>query len=46
MPLEVLQELANGIRGSTLAVVEDSGHMASLEQPEEVATLLEAWLEV
>ena len=46
MPLEVLEELARGIPRATLAIVEDSGHMASLEQPEEVAKLLEAWLEV
>jgi pimeloyl-ACP methyl ester carboxylesterase len=46
MPLDILEELARGIPRATLAVVEDSGHMASLEQPEEVAKLLEAWLEV
>ena len=45
MPLDILEELARGIPRATLAVVEDSGHMASLEQPEEVAKLLEAWLE-
>jgi pimeloyl-ACP methyl ester carboxylesterase len=45
MPLEVLQELASGIRRSTLAVVEDSGHMTPLEQPLAVSKLLEAWLE-
>jgi pimeloyl-ACP methyl ester carboxylesterase len=45
MPLELLEELAKGITRSTLAIVEDSGHMASLEQPEEVAQLLQGWLE-
>jgi pimeloyl-ACP methyl ester carboxylesterase len=45
MPVEILEELARGIPRSTLAVVEDSGHMASIEQPHEVAELLEAWLE-
>jgi pimeloyl-ACP methyl ester carboxylesterase len=45
MPLEILEELARGIPRSTLAIVEDSGHMASIEQPHEVAVLLEAWLE-
>jgi pimeloyl-ACP methyl ester carboxylesterase len=44
MPVELLQELARGIQGATLAVVEKSGHMASLEQPEEVADLLREWL--
>ena len=45
MPVELLAELARGIPGSTLAIVEDCGHMASMEQPEEVAGLLRAWLE-
>ena len=45
MPVELLEELANGIAGATLAIVEDSGHMASLEQPREVADLLLAWLD-
>ena len=46
MPVELLEELAHGIRGAALAVVEDSGHMAPLEQPEEVFGLLREWLEV
>jgi pimeloyl-ACP methyl ester carboxylesterase len=45
IPVELLEELARGIPKSTLAILENSGHMASLEQPEEVAQLLEAWLE-
>ncbi len=45
MPVEILEELAGGIRGATLAIVEDSGHLASLEQPEEVTRHLLAWLE-
>jgi pimeloyl-ACP methyl ester carboxylesterase len=45
MPVELLEELARGIPKSTLAIVEDSGHMASIEQPGEVTELLEAWLE-
>lgn len=44
MPLELLQELAKGIPDATLAIVEDCGHMASLEQPEQVADLLRGWL--
>jgi len=46
MPLEILEELAHGIRGATLAVIEDSGHMTTLEQPREVARLLAEWLEI
>jgi pimeloyl-ACP methyl ester carboxylesterase len=45
MPVELLEELSRGIPKSTLAIVEDSGHMASIEQPERVAELLTAWLE-
>jgi pimeloyl-ACP methyl ester carboxylesterase len=45
MPVDLLEELARGIPKSTLAIVEDSGHMASIEQPGEVTELLEAWLE-
>jgi pimeloyl-ACP methyl ester carboxylesterase len=45
MPLDLLEELARGIPGSTLAVVERSGHMAPIERPEEVLELLGAWLE-
>ena len=44
MPVELLEELARGIPDARLAVVEDSGHMASLEQPGEVLELLRAWL--
>lgn len=45
MAVDLLEELARGIPESTLAIVEDSGHMASLEQPEEVAQLLQGWIE-
>ena len=44
MPLELMEELAHGIGGARLAVVEDSGHMAPLEQPRAVSDLLAAWL--
>ncbi|MGZ5105315.1 MAG: alpha/beta fold hydrolase [Usitatibacter sp.] len=44
MPVELLEEIAEGIGGATLAVVERSGHMASLEQPREVSDLLFAWM--
>jgi pimeloyl-ACP methyl ester carboxylesterase len=45
MPVELLKELSDGIPGATLAIVEDSGHMASLEQPEKVTELLRGWLQ-
>lgn len=44
MPVGLLQELARGIPKARLAIVEASGHMASLEQPEEVSELLREWL--
>jgi pimeloyl-ACP methyl ester carboxylesterase len=44
MPVEILEELARGIPGARLAIVEDCGHMASLERPAEVAKLLREWL--
>ena len=44
MPVEILQELAKGIPGARLEIIEDSGHMATLEQAGQVADLLESWL--
>jgi len=45
MPLEWLQELADGIPGARLAVVEASGHCSTIEQPERVTELLRGWLQ-
>lgn len=44
MPVELLQELAAGIPGARLEIVEDSGHMATLEQPEAVTERVRAFL--
>ena len=44
MPVPLLEELAAGIPGARLEIVEDSGHMAPLEQPERVCELLLEWL--
>jgi pimeloyl-ACP methyl ester carboxylesterase len=44
MPLEWLQELAGGIRGARLEVVEASGHCSTLEQPERITGLLRDWM--
>jgi len=44
MPLEILEELAHGIPGASLAIVEDCGHLSTLEQPAQVTRLLAAWL--
>jgi len=45
MPVPLLQELSDGIPGARLAIVEDSGHMASVEQPERVLELMQEWVE-
>jgi len=45
MPVEWLQELAAGIRGARLEVIEACGHMSTIERPGTVAGLLRAWLE-
>ena len=45
MPVVLLQELSDGIPGARLAIVEDSGHMACLEQPERVLELMREWVQ-
>ena len=44
MPVALLEELAAGIPGARLAIVEDSGHMASIEQPGQVLAHMKAWI--
>ncbi|MEO7742426.1 MAG: alpha/beta fold hydrolase [Usitatibacter sp.] len=44
MPLEWLRELAEGIPGARLEIIEECGHMAPLEKPAAVAALLRHWL--
>jgi pimeloyl-ACP methyl ester carboxylesterase len=43
-PPELHTELAQGIPGAHLAVIEQCGHLAPLEQPEQVARELRSWL--
>jgi pimeloyl-ACP methyl ester carboxylesterase len=45
MPVAWLEELARGIPGARLEVIDDCGHMASLEQPGKVTALLAGWLQ-
>ncbi len=45
MPVELLAEIAEGIPGARLEVIEECGHMAALEKPAQVAKLLREWLE-
>lgn len=43
-PLEAHEELAAGIRGATLEVLDACGHMSTLEGPEAVSAALRRWL--
>jgi pimeloyl-ACP methyl ester carboxylesterase len=45
MPVEIVKEMADGIPGARLTVVEDCGHIAALEQPAKVLQALIEWLE-
>jgi pimeloyl-ACP methyl ester carboxylesterase len=45
MPVEWLEELAKGIPGARLEVIDACGHMSTLERPGTVARLLRSWLE-
>jgi pimeloyl-ACP methyl ester carboxylesterase len=45
MPVELLEELARGIPGARLDIVEECGHMASIEQPAEVTRIMRDWIE-
>lgn len=43
-PLAASEEIAAGIPGARLAVVEDCGHLSTIEQPQAVTALLRDWL--
>ena len=43
-PLPASEEMAGLIPGADLVVVEDSGHLSTMEQPEAVNAALAAWL--
>jgi pimeloyl-ACP methyl ester carboxylesterase len=43
-PLAVHQEIAAGIKGARLEVIEDCGHLSTLERPAEVNAALRRWL--
>lgn len=44
-PLALSEEMAGAIPGATLAIVEDSGHLSTMEQPAAVNAQLAVWLE-
>jgi pimeloyl-ACP methyl ester carboxylesterase len=43
-PLELHEEIAGLIRGARLAVVEECGHLSTMERPWEVGVFLRQWL--
>ena len=45
VPLALHQEMAAGISGSKLEIVEECGHLSTLERPAETSAALARWLE-
>jgi pimeloyl-ACP methyl ester carboxylesterase len=43
-PVAVHEEMAAGIHGTQLVVVEDCGHLSAIEQPEHVTDAMRQWL--
>jgi pimeloyl-ACP methyl ester carboxylesterase len=43
-PLFLSEEIAAGIKGSDLMVIEDCGHLITLEKPDETNAILRRWL--
>lgn len=43
-PPELAEEMAGGIHGAELRIIEQCGHLSTLDQPEEVARLLVDWI--
>ena len=43
-PPEIVREIADGISGSRFEVIEDCGHLATLERSEQVSTIMKKWL--
>jgi len=43
-PLALHQQIAAGIKGARLEVIEDCGHLSTLEKPAEVNAALRRWL--
>lgn len=43
-PLELHEEMARAIPGANLRVIEECGHLSTLERPEEVSAALATWL--
>lgn len=44
MPAEIHEEIAGQVPGAVLAMIDHCGHLASIEQPQVVANVLERWI--
>jgi pimeloyl-ACP methyl ester carboxylesterase len=44
-PVHLSEEIAAGAPGARLEVIEDCGHMSTMERPDRVTALMRAWLE-
>jgi pimeloyl-ACP methyl ester carboxylesterase len=44
-PPELAREIATGIRGASLAIIQESGHLTTLEQPNAVTKMMVQWLQ-
>ncbi|MDR3439210.1 alpha/beta fold hydrolase [Telmatospirillum sp.] len=45
-PPKILAEIAAGIAGAKMVVIEEAGHLTPLEQPQAVSALMRYWLQV
>ena len=45
-PPDTLRDIAEGIPGAKLVLIEDAGHLSPLEQPQAVSALLRYWLQI
>jgi pimeloyl-ACP methyl ester carboxylesterase len=43
-PLDLHQEIAAGVRGAQLVIIEECGHLSTMERPWEVSVALRQWL--
>lgn len=43
-PLELSEEIAASVSGARLSIIEDCGHLSSMERPQAVTALLRDWL--
>lgn len=43
-PVDVHEEMADGIKNAKLAIIEQCGHLATMERPQAVTALLRQWL--